>query len=330
MQRTFILSALLAAGLAVPAGAGVQEALDDHILPGLAEFAEASTALAEAAGADCTADALKPAYQEAFDAWTQIGDIRMGPSETGVLSIAFWPDTRGFTPKTLSRLIADEDPVGRDAVAFADTSIAARGLFALERMFYDSDFSDYEAESYSCALVQTITEDLARQAGALEGAWREQFADVLTSAGEEGNATYMSGDEAVRAVYTQILTSLEFTADNRLGRPLGTFERPRPTRAEAWRSGRSLRNVMQDTEAAVEIARALADWELPLTGAALERLHEAADKVEDPTLQGVDDPFERLRVEIVQQGVRAVSDAIEQEIGVPLGISPGFNSADGD
>ena len=55
-----------------------------------------------------------------------------------------------------------------------------------------------------------------------------------------------------------------------------------------------------------------------------------ADRVEDPALQDIDDPSARLRLEIVQQQVRALHDAIEQEIGVPLGLTPGFNSQDGD
>ncbi|WP_417722400.1 imelysin family protein [Salipiger sp.] len=329
MTRPLIPS-LVALCLALPAQAGVQEALDLHILPGLARFDEAATEMAETAAADCAPEAVQPAYQAAFDAWTAVGDIRIGPSETGVLSIEFWPDTRGFTPKTLSRLIADEDPVGRDPVAFADTSIAARGLFALDLMLYDPAYAGYAEGDYSCALVRTITRDLARQAGALDAAWREQYADVLTSAGAEGNATFMTEGEAVRAIYTQILTGLEFTADNRLGRPLGTFDRPRPTRAEAWRSGRSLRNVVLDTEAAVSLARALSDTDLPATDAALERVRAEAAKVEDPALQSVDDPSGRLHVEILQQSVRSVRDAIETEIGVRLGITPGFNSGDGD
>ncbi|MBN9890495.1 imelysin family protein [Salipiger abyssi] len=327
MRYALMLCASLAA---TPAVAGVEEALTDHILPGYAGFTEEAQALAEAAQQDCTAPALRDPWNAAFDAWTEIGDVRMGPSETGALSVAFWPDTRGFTPKTLARMISGEEEAGRDPQAFAEVSIAARGLFALERMLYDEDLSGYEAGSYACTLVQTITADLAAQAGALESGWREGFADVLRSAGEDGNTTYLSEDEALRALYTQILSSLEFTADTRLGRPLGTFDRPRPARAEAWRSGRSLRNAVMDAAAAAALAHALADWELPETEAAMARLREVADRVTDLAFQDIDDPSARLRVEIVQQHIRALADAIELEIGLPLGLTPGFNSQDGD
>ncbi|WP_226621712.1 imelysin family protein [Alloyangia pacifica] len=325
-----LLAAPLVAPLAAPAQAGVPEALSAHILPGFAGFAQATETLAGAAQADCTAASLREPWMHAFDRWNAVADIHIGPSETGALPVAFWPDSRGFTPKTLTRLITGEEEVGRDPVAYADVSIAARGLYPLEFMLYDPDFWDYEPGSYACTLVQTMTRDLARQAAALDAGWEEQFADVLRTAGQEGNATYMGEDEAVRALYTQILTGLEFTADTRLGRPLGTFERPRPTRAEAWRSGRSLRNVLQDSKGAYDMAAALADWDLPQSKAALDRLYELAERVEEPSFQAVDDPSERLHVEILQQQVRALSDALELEIGLRLGIQPGFNSGDGD
>ncbi len=111
---------------------------------------------------------------------------------------------------------------------------------------------------------------------------------------------------------------------------MGTFERPRPARAEAWRSARSLRDVVLAVDAAHALAQALADWELPETDAAVARVHEAAERIADPGFQDVTDPQARLRVEVLQQAVRAVRAALENEIGVRLGIAPGFNSQDGD
>ena len=92
-----------------------------------------------------------------------ISDLRIGPSETGALSVGFWPDPRGFTQRALSGLIADKDPIAQDPDAYADVSIAARGLFALDMLLYDPAFSDYTTQSYTCALVTTIAVDLASQ-----------------------------------------------------------------------------------------------------------------------------------------------------------------------
>lgn len=323
-------AAMLSACLATPALAGVDEALNDHILPGYAGFAEAAEDLAQAARGDCSAEALEPAFYAAFDAWMPVADLRIGPSETGALSISFWPDARGSTPRTLGRFIAEEDPVATDVEGYAEVSIAARGLFALEMLIFDPKFSNYAEGSYTCRLVATIAADLDRQAEALAAAWETVYADTLRTAGDAGNTTYLTEEEAVRAIYTQILSSLEFTANQRLGAAMGTFDRPRPALAEARRSERSRRNVTLAAEAAHGLATALADWDLPETDAALGRVREAAARIEDPAFQDVTEPQARLRVEVLQEAIRSLSGAIQTEIGARLGIAPGFNSQDGD
>ncbi|MBW4974159.1 imelysin family protein [Roseovarius mucosus] len=327
---TPVLSLSLVLCLAAPSLADVKSALDAHILPAFARFAESADALAETAGADCRPEAMAEAYHTAFDAWIAVSDLRIGPSETGALSVAFWPDGRGSTPRALAQLIAEEDPVAFDPKAYAEVSIAARGLFALDMLMFDPEFSDYAPQSYGCTLAATIAADLALQAHALEAAWSGPFADTLQSAGADGNTAFLTPDEALRAIYTQILTSLEFTADTRLGLPMGTFDQPRPLRAEARRSGRSLRNVVLAAEAAHGLASALADWPLPETQAALARLQVAAARITDPAFQDVTDPQARLRAEVLQQAVRGLQAAIEEEIGAQLGIAPGFNAQDGD
>ncbi len=330
MRLAIAFALTVAQALAGPAQAGVNEALDDHILPGFERFAGASAELDAAARADCTAPALAAPFHATFDAWLAVGDLRLGPSETGALAIAFWPDARGFTEKTLAGLIQQENPIVNDPEAFADLSIAGRGLFAIEMLMFDPGFADYGPESYGCALVRALTADLARQAAALERGWTESFAAVLRSAGAADNARFLSQEEAVRAIYTQILAGLQFTIDSRIGRPMGSFERPRPARAEARRSGRALTNVLGATEASVMLAEALADWPLPETRAALARVRDAAAAIEDPAFADVDDPAARFRLEVLQQAVAAVASSIETEIGARLGLSAGFNAQDGD
>lgn len=328
MIRTtfFALTALAAA----PALADVGDAVSGHILPGLAAFSAASADLDRAAQRDCRAENLRPAYHTAFDAWMTVGDLRIGPSETGALSVAFWPDTRGFTPRSLSRLIDEQDPIVADPASFAEVSIAARGFFALERLLFDPAFSDYGRDDYTCSLVQALAADLDSQAAALQAAWSDDFAQTLTSAGAADNVTYLSEEEAIRALYTQLLASLELTENARLGLPMGSFERPRPKLAEAWRSERSLRQTVLAVEAAQALAHGLHDGDLPQTDAAVEDVLVAAGRISDPSFQNIEDPQARLRVEVLQQAVRAMHQALEVEIGAALGITPGFNSQDGD
>ena len=214
--------------------------------------------------------------------------------------------------------------------AFAEVSIAARGLFALEQMLFDPDFANYPDGSYSCALTKAITADLAIQASDLHKAWANDFVLTLTTAGDADNAVYLSKDEAIRAIYTQLLSSREFTSVQRIGQPLGTLDRPRPARAEARRSDRSLQNVLLASEAAYNMATQLADWDLPHTDAAMERLRNAAQQISDPAFQDITDPSARFRLEALQIAVDDLKLAIEGEIGGHLGIGAGFNSQDGD
>lgn len=145
-----------------------------------------------------------------------------------------------------------------------------------------------------------------------------------------GNERFLSQREAAQALYTALVTGLEFTETRRLARPLGTFERPRPERAEARRSGRSLRNVILSLEALRKLARTLADTDIPRTEAAFANALEIARDLGDPVFAGVEPPQGRLEVEILGQRIAAIRNAVAAEIGTVLGISAGFNASDGD
>ena len=87
---------------------------------------------------------------------------------------------------------------------------------------------------------------------------------------------------------------------------------------------------MGSAQAATTLAHALAGVDMPLTDAALAALVHAAGQVSDPTFQTITDPQARLQVEIVQQRLKALKDAIEGEVGGALNITAGFNALDGD
>ncbi|MDO6730229.1 imelysin family protein [Marinovum sp. 2_MG-2023] len=322
------LIAAVAVCVATTAHADLTHVLDDHIRPAIANFASASAALHEVAVQDCSAPSVIPAYHQAFDAWLGASHLTFGPIERDgrALAIAFWPDSRGAGPKALAQLIADADPVVDDPAEFAEVSVAARGFFGLEHLLYGDSFT---AQDYTCRLVIAIAADLERMAGDIATDWAD-YAQVMTSAGAVDNTTYLAAREVDQTLYTVLLTGVEFTKDQRLGRPLGTFDRPRPTRAEARRSGRSLRNVVLSLSALRDLARAMADAPIPASEAAFDAAFDTAAALDDPIFAGVSDPTGRLRVEILQQKVAYVRDALAAEIGGGMGLSQGFNSADGD
>lgn len=318
--------------LASPLQAGVKEAVEDHALPAFAGFTKGTQALADTAAQDCTAEAVRPAYQAAFDSWLGASHLSFGPIEQKGrnLAIAFWPDTRAMVPAAVARLMADEDKAVEDPEAFAEVSVAARGLFALEHLLYDPEYAGYTADSYTCRLVAAISGDLARMAAEIETEWRETEAPLLLDPTGSANRRYLSEKEVQQQFYTALQAALEFDADSRIARPLGTFDRPRPNRAEARRSGRSLRNVTLSLDALRDLARKLSDQPIPVTEAAFDAALEKAAELDDPVFASVEDPSGRLKVEILKQRIDAVAEAVAGEIGEQLGVTEGFNSADGD
>jgi hypothetical protein len=309
--------------LACPAAADTAEVVETHIRPGFAAFAAVSDALA---GRDsCDPEVLRPAFQDAYDAWMAVAHLTLGPAEEDGrgLAVLFWPDPKALGWKAQQALLSG-DPASLQPEAFARQSVAARGLPALERLLYPAE----PLPADPCPLIRATVEDLARTAEVLNNGWGS-FGELLISAGQPGNTAYLSEAEARQALFTQLVTGLELLADRRLGRPLGSFDKPRPELAEARASGRSLRNVTLSLEALRALALAL-DPDSPGTAAAFDRALRLATELDDPVFAGVADPQGRLRVEILQQAVRATRETAIAEMAPALGVTLGFNSADGD
>lgn len=309
--------------------------LDGHVLPGMQALSASAQALAAAAGSDCAAGSedLRAAYQATFDAWMAVSHLRFGPAETDArgFALAFWPDTRGATPKTLARLIADADPVVETPEAFATVSVAGRGIYALEFLLYDPNFAQAGSAAYRCALIRAVATDIARTAAALAGDWTGRYGALMRDPGP--SSAYQSEDEVLQEFFKALTTGLEVDAELRLGRPMGTIDRPRPARAEARRSGRSLRNVTLSLRALQDLSRLLSAGD-PALAEKMERAFahalDRAEKLDDPVFAGVATPQGRLRVEVLQQAVEAIRVAANEYMGPSLGVAAGFNSLDGD
>ena len=311
---------------AMPAMADVSDVVADHIQPGYAAFATATADLAKTAAGTCDADAVKPAFNMAFDAWMAVQHIRLGPVEDDGrgLAIAFWPDPKALGAKA-QRALLTGDPAKLAPAAFAEQSVAARGLMGLERLLYPTEALPADP----CPLIRATATDLARLAGNVATDWAGGYGDALVLAGQAGNTQFLTKNEARQALFTQLATGLEALADQRLGRPLGDFDRPYPERAEARASGRSLRNVALSLQALRALAEALTP-DCPLTLAAFDHAIDLADQLQDPVFAGVASPQTRLKIEILQQSVRFTRDTAIAELAPALDVGVGFNSQDGD
>lgn len=346
-MRPLLLAAVLSLA-ALPARADpdhaamAERALDAAILPGFTALAAETAALAEAAATACAGDGpidaapVEAAYQRAFDAWAGVDFLRFGPLEEAdtAFAVAFWPDTRGTTPRSIAALVAAEDPVVDDPAGFRTVSVAARGLFALDYLLFDPAAPPVIAGAYTCRLLVAITGDLAATSAGVLARWQDPHAGYLTAPGAD-NPLYLSPEEVSRDLYSALIEGLRADIDLRLGRPLGEPGNPRPTRAEAWRSGRPLRNVVLSAEALHVYAATVfgpelgpaAATDLDLTfGTALA----AAEHVGEPLDAAVATVQGRIRAESLQGALRRVLATAEAEIGATLGLAPGFNSMDGD
>lgn len=320
--------AALAALLATPATADVAEAVRDVITPAYADLADRAAALAEAAAKDCADNAaLRLGFASVWDAWARIDFLRIGPVETDGrgLAMAFWPDPKSSGLRAQQALLDDGAALADRPDDFARLSVAARGLSGLERLLYPSNLTGAEADL--CRLTRATAADLARMTAVIATEW-PAYAATLTQPGGD-NTLYLTETEARQALYTQLVTGLGTLETTRLGRPLGTFDKPRPERAEALASSRALANIVQSLTGMRDLALAL-DPNAARTRAAFDHALTLANGLDDPALAGVADPQSRLKIEILQQAVAATHQAVEAEIGPALGVSTGFNAKDGD
>ncbi len=315
--------------------APVRSAVMQHVLPGFVELADSTLELKRAAANDCGADsvALRKSWAAAFDAWVRVSHLRFGPTEEDnrAFALAFWPDSRGKTPKALSGLIEQENPIAQDPAAFSEFSIAAQGFYAMEFLLFDEVISNQGRDAYRCDLLRSIADGIYARAVAIEIDWSSDYSALLMT--PNSDQYYRTDREALQELYKAALTGLEFTADSRLGRPLGTFDRPRPKRAEAWRSERSLHHIVLSLESLRALVSILAQDQGELADsldASFAYALELASELDDPDFSGVSDPMGRFRVDILRQAVDGLKERVGLELGPALGVAAGFNALDGD
>jgi predicted lipoprotein len=336
-MKRFLLTIVLAAApvIANAQTTIIDDIVDEHILPRFQTLAETSAHLATTAQNDCavTSQALQNAYSDAFDTWVRASHLRFGPTEVDdrAFALAFWPDSRGATPRSLTTLLTEQDPVIASPEDFAQVSIAARGFYAMEFLMYDETLSNMGDEDDRCTLVQTVTTDIATTSAAILEGWQTDYAARLKS--PDTSSTYRSDEEVLQELFKALVTGLQFTSETRLGRPLGTFERPRPTRAEAWRSGRSARHVELSLAVLNDLAFRLSSDNAELSERIETSFEVAAtllSELDDPIFAGVGDPQTRFKVEVIQQSIYNIQAVVRDELGPTLGVAAGFNSLDGD
>ncbi len=297
-------------------------------------FQNSTDLLAAQSVAYCDGGLSRAAYLDAFAtawrAWAVLDSYQFGPIEQSgaALSVNFWPDKKNFVGRALAEALKQPDAALRDPATFAAGSAAAQGFPAIEMLLF--------SEAAECPAIIGISAHLNTTADDLYVRWfgANGWADLVRAAGPD-NPVYLDASEFTKTLYTALDFGLTRIGDTRIGRPLGTFEKSFPTRAEGWRSGLSNDLIKAQLQGVAEMIRDgfAGDVREPDRAWVLRVVAQVEDRLEGlgaPLSEAVKNPAQRIRVEGLQFKVQYLQSQMAQDIGPNLGVDTGFSAADGD
>ena len=327
-----------------------------HVLPRYEIFAIQTSKMDEVAQKFCLRPTqegfseLRESFHMAADSWAGIQHIQFGPIDEKLRlnRIYFWPDKHNTGSKHLGRLLKSKDKSLLEQERFTLMSVALQGFPALERLLFSQSkalFSGNEDAIFRCHFILSITKNLQIIAETVLQEWVEEnegFLKVTTSTG----APFYSGENEI---FQDFLASLygNFRAihDLKLRRPLGeTPEKSRPKRSEAWRSERSLKNIILNLEAARQLFQGEGDFGIddfitmlhPGTSITkdfntyLDYTLNTARNISLPMHKAVRNPEQHDQVDRLKAQVQALLVFVKGRIANSVGLGIGFNLLDGD
>jgi hypothetical protein len=334
------VEAARAAGLAIT---------DQFVIPAYRALLQAAEAQEQAWAAFAakreTGDvqSLRAAYNAVADVWANAQFIKTGPITLFLRydRFAYWPEARNATNRALDALLASNSPKDLAPESLAHDSVAGQGLTALERILYDEKA------------------DALLKAPGKEGAWRAQVGlgiarnlasiarDVLKdwtapdgvraaiAANKGWKSLFADAPEAARLLLTDLVAGFKLMHDVKLLPVLGAnADVAKPKSAEAWRSGRSQRDLKLNLAAAQAMVKALGNTVTPAHRTRIDALFANAAKAIDamPADMGeaAADPKRRPRVDAARVAIKAAQTAIAATVPADVGVTLGFNSLDGD
>lgn len=304
----------------------------EFVAPGYRNLSQAAQVHARdwrsfcAAPAESGFSALRASYNRLADAWAGVEIVRSGPiaKDFRAERLYFWPERKNAVERGLKALLAARNPADLKPSAMQKASAAVQGLPALERLLFGGnpsfqDFTGTEAAGFRCKAGAAIAENAASIAAETHAGFVGQSPGAITAA-----------DKA--ALATDIVTAFATIKDRKIEPVLGEDGNSvKPRLAEAWRSGRSLRNIvlnLRSLDAAAKLALEglPEDVSLPFTTATALRIAQSLSG----DLGGLAAGPRRADVILLRDAVDAAGDSALIEIPAALGVTIGFNSLDGD
>jgi len=290
--------------------------------------------------AEGNVESLRTTYHAACDAWAVAQIVRTGPITLFLRfeRFAYWPEARNATQRALDALLTSENPEDLLPESLASNHVAGQGLTALERLLY-GDGEDQSAalrEEKRVAVGAALARNLNVIANEVLTEWvAEDGMRAALARGAGWNNLFADGVEAARLLLTDLVGAFRLMHDFKFLPVLGeSIDLARPRMAEAWRSGRSKRNLVLNLEAAQIFSdgfeaflaperAALVDASFASSSASLAAL---SDDVGDASA----DPALRSAVETARDAIKATQLLLNDILPADLGITLGFNALDGD
>jgi predicted lipoprotein len=320
------------------------------VIPAFEGLASASAALAATAEAACARpdaaglDRLAAGFGTTADAWAAAQQFRLGPlaDQQRADRFAYWPERRNIGDRQLAALLAGGNAATLAPAAFASQSVAVQGLPALERLLFGEEarqalLAGGAGAARRCAVATAIARNLAAIAANCLDAWRAVAQDPARAAAPFA----ASAGEAAAQLLGDLVTLLDLAADQKIAAPLGpSVDQARPKSAEQWRSGRSLRDLRLNLQAARRsfagaggFATLLAAAD-PAIAVRIEAAFDAAAKalgaVPEPLDRAVADPAGRRALEEARLALKQVEALLRREAAPAMSVTLGFNELDGD
>jgi predicted lipoprotein len=274
-----------------------------------------------------------------MDAWQQVQLLRLGPSELFMrhFRLEMWPDRSNSAGKQLRKLKQKKDEKALQVDNFRNASVAVQGLSAYERLVFAKDskanqFTGDAAGKYQCQLLQAISISVETISADLLKEWQGVHYKTLTSAGKD-NDTFATDKEVATVFINELSTQLQFVLEKKFKRPLdGKYFKG--IRAESWRSGRSIRNIVINIESAQQVYQL--GFKAHIRDKALQKKLQQQFKqalavgkaLEMPLQQAVNEKADALAQ--WNQQVVALKNTLSIELPKAVDIVLGFNSLDGD
>ena len=330
----------------------VEQAVSGYIVPAYAQLDAATDVLASAIEDFCAAPnpvkerTLRTAFDGTIRAWAEVDFLRFGPmAQDGRYErFAFFPDVHGTGARQIRGFLVSQDEKLLKPGGLAGQSAAVQGLPALESLIFAGKAALLQPappEPFRCTLAVAVAKNMQAIAGDGLAGWKGEnsWATLIETPGPD-NPVYRTHAEAMTEILKAILTGLEQVRDHRLMPALGeTPEKAKASRAPYNSSGDALLYVAASVEALqrfADISGILAllppsqssygnsvDFEF----ANLKRTLADAS----PDLgKALADPQLRAKLRYATIVLKSLRDLFQRHVAVWAGLTPGFNSLDGD